>query len=73
MVLAKAKNKLQLLGETILSHFPLTFETHLPDRLERAQLLENSLKGQRVDRSIDFDLLACLCENFSGSDIENIS
>ncbi|CAN7066603.1 unnamed protein product [Brassica rapa subsp. trilocularis] len=68
MVLA-ATNRPSELDEAILRRFPQAFEIGMPDRKERAQILEVVLKGERVEPGIDYDRIAGLCEDYTGSDI----
>ncbi|KFK26979.1 hypothetical protein AALP_AA8G318300 [Arabis alpina] len=68
MVLA-ATNRPSELDEAILRRFPQSFEIGMPDRKERAQILKVVLKGERVEPDIDYDRVARLCEDYTGSDI----
>uniref|UniRef100_A0A2P2KQZ6 Uncharacterized protein MANES_05G192700 n=1 Tax=Rhizophora mucronata TaxID=61149 RepID=A0A2P2KQZ6_RHIMU len=68
MVLA-ATNRPSELDEAILRRLPQAFEIGMPDRRERAQILKVILKGERVEDNIDFDYLASLSEDYTGSDL----
>ncbi|CAE6238680.1 unnamed protein product [Arabidopsis arenosa] len=68
MVLA-ATNRPSELDEAILRRFPQSFEIGMPDCRERAQILKVVLKGERVEPDINFDHIARLCEDYTGSDI----
>lgn len=68
MVLA-ATNRPSELDEAILRRLPQAFEIGLPDRSERVEILKVILKGERVEENIDFDLIAGLCEGYTGSDL----
>ncbi|VVB15835.1 unnamed protein product [Arabis nemorensis] len=68
MVLA-ATNRPSELDEAILRRFPQAFEIGMPDRKERAQILKVILKGERVEPDIDYDRVARLCGDYTGSDI----
>ncbi|CAN8302030.1 unnamed protein product [Cochlearia groenlandica] len=68
MVLS-ATNRPSELDEAILRRFPQSFEIGMPDRKERAQILKVILKGERVEPGIDYDRVARLCEDYTGSDI----
>ncbi|CAN8230265.1 unnamed protein product [Cochlearia groenlandica] len=68
MVLA-ATNRPSELDEAILRRLPQAFEIGMPNRRERAEILEVTLKGEIVEPDIDFDHVARLCEGYTGSDI----
>ncbi|CAH8279505.1 unnamed protein product [Arabidopsis lyrata] len=68
MVLA-ATNRPSELDEAILRRFPQSFEIGMPDYRERAQILKVVLKGERVEPDINYDHIARLCEDYTGSDI----
>ncbi|KAG7537780.1 P-loop containing nucleoside triphosphate hydrolase [Arabidopsis suecica] len=68
MVLA-ATNRPSELDEAILRRFPQSFEIGMPDCRERAQILKVVLKGERVEPDINYDHIARLCEDYTGSDI----
>ncbi|CAD5334793.1 unnamed protein product [Arabidopsis thaliana] len=68
MVLA-ATNRPSELDEAILRRFPQSFEIGMPDCQERAQILKVVLKGESVESDINYDRIARLCEDYSGSDI----
>uniref|UniRef100_A0A2P2KR43 Uncharacterized protein MANES_05G192700 n=1 Tax=Rhizophora mucronata TaxID=61149 RepID=A0A2P2KR43_RHIMU len=68
MVLA-ATNRPSELDEAILRRLPQAFEIGMPDHGERAQILKVILKGERVEDNIDFDYLASLSEDYTGSDL----
>ncbi|CAL9243388.1 unnamed protein product [Arabidopsis halleri] len=68
MVLA-ATNRPSELDEAILRRFPQSFEIGMPDCRERAQILKVVLKGERVEPDINYDHVARLCEDYTGSDI----
>ncbi|KAL1206643.1 ATPase family AAA domain-containing protein FIGL1 [Cardamine amara subsp. amara] len=68
MVLA-ATNRPSELDEAILRRFPQSFEIGMPDSRERAQILKVVLKGERIKQGIDYDHIASLCEDYTGSDI----
>jgi SpoVK/Ycf46/Vps4 family AAA+-type ATPase len=68
MVLA-ATNRPSELDEAILRRLPQAFEIGVPDRKERAEILKVILKGERVEKNIDYDRIAGLCEGYTGSDL----
>lgn len=68
MVLA-ATNRPSELDEAILRRFPQTFEIGIPDRSERAKILQVILQGERIDDNIDYDHIARFSEGFTGSDL----
>ncbi|CAA0409562.1 unnamed protein product [Arabidopsis thaliana] len=68
MVLA-ATNRPSELDEAILRRFPQSFEIGMPDCQERAQILKIVLKGESVESDINYDRIARLCEDYTGSDI----
>ncbi|XP_020587890.1 ATPase family AAA domain-containing protein 1-like isoform X2 [Phalaenopsis equestris] len=68
MVLA-ATNRPSELDEAILRRFPQTFAIGRPDQTERSKILQVILKGEKVDKDIDYDNIAQQCEGFTGSDI----
>ncbi|PSS32292.1 ATPase family AAA domain-containing protein [Actinidia chinensis var. chinensis] len=68
MVLA-ATNRPSELDEAILRRLPQAFEIGMPDRKERVEILKVVLKGEKVEKDIDFDHIAALCEGYTGSDI----
>ncbi|KAL6005672.1 hypothetical protein ACLOJK_006243 [Asimina triloba] len=68
MVLA-ATNRPQELDEAILRRLPQAFEIGLPDHAERVKILKVILKGERVENNIDYDRVARLCEDYTGSDL----
>uniref|UniRef100_A0A0C9RRE2 TSA: Wollemia nobilis Ref_Wollemi_Transcript_19650_1734 transcribed RNA sequence n=1 Tax=Wollemia nobilis TaxID=56998 RepID=A0A0C9RRE2_9CONI len=71
MVLA-ATNRPWELDEAILRRLPQAFEVGMPDRKERAKILEVILKGENVEEDIDFDHIASLCQGYSGSDLTEL-
>nr|VDC88099.1 unnamed protein product [Brassica oleracea] len=64
-----ATNRPSELDEAILRRFAQAFEIGMPDCKERAEILRVVLKEERVEEGIDFDLVARLCEDYTGSDI----
>ena len=68
MVLA-ATNRPSELDEAILRRLPQSFEIGIPDCRERAEILKVILKGESIEKSIDFDHIASLCEGYTGSDL----
>ena len=68
MVLA-ATNRPSELDEAILRRLPQAFEIGMPDRKERVEILKVVLKGEKVEKDIDFDRIAALCEGYTGSDL----
>ncbi|XP_057472619.1 uncharacterized protein LOC130761147 [Actinidia eriantha] len=68
MVLA-ATNRPSELDEAILRRLPQAFEIGMPDRKERVEILKVVLKGEKVEKDIDFDHIAALCEGYTGSDL----
>ncbi|XP_065863118.1 uncharacterized protein [Euphorbia lathyris] len=68
MVLA-ATNRPSELDEAILRRLPQAFEIGMPDRVERAEILKVTLKGEKVEEGIDFDYIASMCEGYTGSDL----
>jgi SpoVK/Ycf46/Vps4 family AAA+-type ATPase len=68
MVLA-ATNRPSELDEAILRRLPQAFEIGMPNKKDRAEILKVVLKGERVERNIDYDYLAALAEGYSGSDL----
>ncbi|WVY89403.1 hypothetical protein V8G54_034917 [Vigna mungo] len=68
MVLA-ATNRPSELDEAILRRLPQAFEIGIPDKKERADILNVILKGERIEENIDFDHIAFLCEGYTGSDL----
>lgn len=68
LVLA-ATNHPAVLDAAILRRFPEAFEIGLPGQRERADILRRILKGEKVEKFIDFDYIAGLCDGYSGSDL----
>lgn len=68
MVLA-ATNRPSELDEAILRRLPQAFEIGIPNKRERAEILKVILKGEKVEDNIDYDLIASLCEGYTGSDL----
>lgn len=68
MVLA-ATNRPSELDEAILRRLPQAFEIGMPNQKDRAEILKVVLKGERVERNIDYDYLAALAEGYTGSDL----
>ncbi|CAH8389410.1 unnamed protein product [Eruca vesicaria subsp. sativa] len=64
-----ATNRPSELDEAILRRFAQAFEIGMPDDKERAEILRVVLKGEKVEEGIDYDLVARLCEEYTGSDI----
>ncbi|WZY81358.1 hypothetical protein YC2023_027742 [Brassica napus] len=64
-----ATNRPSELDEAILRRFAQAFEIGMPDCKERAEIFRVVLKGERVEEGIDYDLVARLCEDYTGSDI----
>ncbi|KAH7431653.1 hypothetical protein KP509_08G059000 [Ceratopteris richardii] len=71
MVLA-ATNRPWELDEAILCRLPRAFEVGMPNEKERAHILRVILKDENVDPDLDYDKLAALCDNYSGSDLKEI-
>ncbi|KAH7283968.1 hypothetical protein KP509_34G033200, partial [Ceratopteris richardii] len=71
MVLA-ATNRPWELDEAILHRLPRAFEVGMPNEKERAHILRVILKDENVDPDIDYDKLAALCDNYSGSNLKEI-
>lgn len=71
MVLA-ATNRPWELDEAILRRLPRAFEIGMPDVKQRASILRVILKDENVEPGIDFDRLATLCDNYSGSDLTEL-
>ncbi|CAN1251030.1 Outer mitochondrial transmembrane helix translocase [Linum perenne] len=57
------------LDEAILRRLPQAFEIGLPDKRERAEILQVILKDESVEDNIDFNHVASLCEGYTGSDL----
>ncbi|CAI0397532.1 unnamed protein product [Linum tenue] len=57
------------LDEAILRRLPQAFEIGMPDCRERAEILKVILKDESVERNIDFNYIASLCDGYTGSDI----
>ncbi|KAF6152533.1 hypothetical protein GIB67_000932 [Kingdonia uniflora] len=68
MVLA-ATNRPSELDEAILRRLPQAFEIGIPNRTERSKILKVILKNEKVEDNIDYDLIATLCERYTGSDL----
>ncbi|KAG9133974.1 hypothetical protein Leryth_004677 [Lithospermum erythrorhizon] len=68
MVLA-ATNRPSELDEAILRRLPQAFEIGMPDLKERAEILKVILRGEKVEKDIDYEYLAGLCEDCTGSDL----
>ncbi|XP_074319900.1 uncharacterized protein LOC141656755 isoform X2 [Silene latifolia] len=71
MVLA-ATNRPEVLDEAILRRFSESFEIGLPNRKERASILQIILKDENVENVVDYDYLAGLCEGCAGSDLSKL-
>ncbi|GAA0152306.1 hypothetical protein LIER_10818 [Lithospermum erythrorhizon] len=71
MVLA-ATNRPSDLDEAILRRLPQAFQIGRPDPNDRAKILKVILKGERVDKDIDFDRIAVQCEGYTGSDLQDL-
>lgn len=71
MVLA-ATNRPWELDEAILRRLPRAFEIGMPDVKQRASILRVILKDENVDPDLDYNRLAALCENYSGSDLTDL-
>ncbi|XP_071710306.1 uncharacterized protein [Rutidosis leptorrhynchoides] len=68
MVLA-ATNRPSEIDEAILRRLSQAFKIGVPDCKERAAILKVILKDERVDDNIDFDFIASVCEDYTGSDL----
>ncbi|KAG6519818.1 hypothetical protein ZIOFF_023327 [Zingiber officinale] len=68
MVLA-ATNRPSVLDEAIQRRFTQTFEIGMPDQNERVKILKVIVKGENVEENIDYEYIATLCHDFSGSDL----
>ncbi|MCO5552225.1 hypothetical protein L7F22_005737 [Adiantum nelumboides] len=71
MVLA-ATNRPWDLDEAVLRRLPRAFEVGLPDVKQRASILQVILKDENVESGFDYELLASMCEGYSGSDLTDI-
>lgn len=71
MVLA-ATNRPWELDEAILRRLPRAFEVGMPDSRQRASILRVILKDESVESGLDFEHLASLCEDYSGSDLTEL-
>lgn len=71
MVLA-ATNRPWELDEAILRRLPRAFEVGMPNAKERAHILRVILKDENVDPDLDYERLAALCDNYSGSDLKEV-
>ena len=69
MMVIAATNRPSELDEAILRRLPQAFEIGMPDRKERVEILKVVLKGEKVEKDIDFDRIAALCEGYTGSDL----
>ncbi|CAK9158216.1 unnamed protein product [Ilex paraguariensis] len=68
MVLA-ATNRPSELDEAILRRLPQAFEIGIPDHKERVEILKVILKNEKIEKDIDFDHIAGLCNGYTGSDL----
>ncbi|KAI5065306.1 hypothetical protein GOP47_0020001 [Adiantum capillus-veneris] len=71
MVLA-ATNRPWDLDEAVLRRLPRAFEVGLPDIQQRASILRVILKDENVEPDLDYELLASMCEGYSGSDLTDL-
>ncbi|CAI9767738.1 unnamed protein product [Fraxinus pennsylvanica] len=68
MVLA-ATNRPSDLDEAILRRLPQAFEIGIPDRRERSQILKVILKDESVEDDVDYNHIAGICDEYTGSDL----
>ena len=73
LVLA-ATNRKEVLDTALLrpGRFDRIIKVPLPDKFSREKILENYLRGKKVDESVNIGLLAELTNGYSGADIKNM-
>lgn len=69
VIVLAATNRPSELDEAIQRRFTQTFEIGMPDQSERAKILKAIVKGENVEENIDYEYIATLCHDFSGSDL----
>ncbi|XAR52169.1 Adenosinetriphosphatase [Bertholletia excelsa] len=69
VIVLAATNRPSELDEAILRRLPQVFEIGMPDHMERVQILKVILKNEKIEQEIDFNCIAGLCEDYTGSDI----
>ncbi|GAQ82002.1 AAA-type ATPase family protein [Klebsormidium nitens] len=73
VIVLAATNRPYDLDPAILRRLPRTFEVGMPDRSQRAAILEVLLEGENVEDGIDTHALADMTEGYSGSDLTEIA
>ncbi|KAK9137832.1 hypothetical protein Sjap_008426 [Stephania japonica] len=68
MILAATNQPLEL-DEAILRRIPQAFEIGMPDCSERVKILKTILKCEKVEEGFDYEHVARLCEEYTGSDL----
>uniref|UniRef100_A0A7I4B0U7 AAA+ ATPase domain-containing protein n=1 Tax=Physcomitrium patens TaxID=3218 RepID=A0A7I4B0U7_PHYPA len=71
MVLA-ATNRPWELDEAILRRLPRAFEVGMPDKTQRASILEVILKDELCESCVDIEQIASLTDGYSGSDLTEL-
>ncbi|KAK9137844.1 hypothetical protein Sjap_008438 [Stephania japonica] len=64
-----ATNQPLELDEAILRRIPRAFEIGMPDHSERVKILKTILKCEKVKEGFDYEHVARLCEEYTGSDL----
>lgn len=72
VVIVGATNRPNDVDKAIIRRMPARFHVKMPDVIQRAQILDVILRGEKVDADVDLDELAKECPNLSGSDLKEI-
>ena len=74
VIVLAATNRVDMLDTALLraGRFDRQIHVDLPDLSERKAIFKVHLKGKKIDKSIDVDLLSRQTPGFSGADIANV-
>eukprot|EP00245_Coleochaete_scutata_P007201 TRINITY_DN22327_c0_g1_i1.p1 TRINITY_DN22327_c0_g1~~TRINITY_DN22327_c0_g1_i1.p1 ORF type:complete len:454 (-),score=123.24 TRINITY_DN22327_c0_g1_i1:903-2264(-) len=67
-----ATNRPWDIDEAILRRLPRSFEIPLPSKQQRASILKVILRGEDIEKNIDHERIAALCDGYSGSDMQEL-
>ncbi|XP_044759040.1 outer mitochondrial transmembrane helix translocase-like [Coccinella septempunctata] len=72
VIIMGATNRPRDLDEAILRRMSLRFNIGLPNMVQRRKILELILRGEPLERDIDFRVLAEMTEGLPGSDLKEL-